>query len=844
MMHMANSLRLVVIVLQALCVLQHVRADCPGWLPGSGVAGVNGTVYATAVWDPDGAEGPKGELLILAGSFTFAGDTAAANIVAWDGEKWHALGAGLTGGTSGPVVYALAEFGGNLVVGGSFAITTPTGNASNIAMWDGTNWKPVGNSLAGQIKALCVHRGELIAAGTFQGTPSTGRLAWLNGSTWEVFAGGIGGGYANALVSDGEKLYVGGKFTTAGTTAVNNIAAWDGERWDNMEFGLLFSSSFQTGVLAMTMTGPDLVVAGWFDFAGGNPVKNAAVWNGVYWEPMGDGIANPVYGLYASAGEVVAVGGSSIQRWNGWVWTALPWNAGANGSVRAVTVFADALHVAGGFITVEPAISTGVARLDGEKWTGLTNGLTRSPTVLAALGNYVYAGFGTADGLFMLAWDGQEWTYPFSSSPSYFSSVTALGVHQGELIAAGRLVTRSGAVPTRLAIARWRMNEWQPIGVLGGVTNGNVLVFATYNGDLIAGGDFSSIDQQSATRVARWDGTAWRAMGGTNGTVRCLGEYQGSLIVGGGFTQAGSVQARNIAAWTTSGFVALGNGLDNTVRAVATFDGSLYAGGAFLRSGTTQMRGLAKWNGELWSAVSSTTIPEVVGLVVNDGLVAIGTNPAPGSRGMARWSGSDWSVFGTGLLGGPLAAIVNWKSEIVVAGPFTGAGGQQSWGLARWSDSGAPVLTDVPESADIGCGESAEFSVRVASGYGEPEYRWERNGVAIDPGANPSAATKTLIVPAVSHADDGSYRCVVGNACGQTSSPDAILVSTCCPADLNHDWAVDDGDFQIFASAYNLLLCGDSQMPAACPADQNRDGLVDDADFQLFIGAYDALECP
>lgn len=65
-----------------------------------------------------------------------------------------------------------------------------------------------------------------------------------------------------------------------------------------------------------------------------------------------------------------------------------------------------------------------------------------------------------------------------------------------------------------------------------------------------------------------------------------------------------------------------------------------------------------------------------------------------------------------------------------------------------------------------------------------------------------------------------------------------------CPADLNADGLVDDTDFVLFASAYNLLLCADPAMPAGCPADLNGDTLVEDSDFVVFANAYNELICP
>ncbi|MBS0191686.1 MAG: hypothetical protein U0573_11535 [Phycisphaerales bacterium] len=64
-----------------------------------------------------------------------------------------------------------------------------------------------------------------------------------------------------------------------------------------------------------------------------------------------------------------------------------------------------------------------------------------------------------------------------------------------------------------------------------------------------------------------------------------------------------------------------------------------------------------------------------------------------------------------------------------------------------------------------------------------------------------------------------------------------------CDADLYIDAVVDDADFSIFLSAYNLQDCSDNSMPRGCPADLNHDGFVDDADFTPFVIAYDKLVC-
>lgn len=75
-----------------------------------------------------------------------------------------------------------------------------------------------------------------------------------------------------------------------------------------------------------------------------------------------------------------------------------------------------------------------------------------------------------------------------------------------------------------------------------------------------------------------------------------------------------------------------------------------------------------------------------------------------------------------------------------------------------------------------------------------------------------------------------------GNIGGDMSDFDFVIAGTPCPSDLNLDGYVDDGDFTLFAAAY------DNFTDAA--GDLNGDGYTDDADFVIFATAYDAFTCP
>ncbi|MGH7245271.1 MAG: hypothetical protein ACREJD_17800 [Phycisphaerales bacterium] len=80
--------------------------------------------------------------------------------------------------------------------------------------------------------------------------------------------------------------------------------------------------------------------------------------------------------------------------------------------------------------------------------------------------------------------------------------------------------------------------------------------------------------------------------------------------------------------------------------------------------------------------------------------------------------------------------------------------------------------------------------------------------------------------------------------CANTVIDWKLTLKAPCVGDLNGDGFVDDSDFTIFVTAYNILGCSLPGMPSGCPADFNNDGVVDDADFVRFVPAYNTLLCP
>ncbi len=88
----------------------------------------------------------------------------------------------------------------------------------------------------------------------------------------------------------------------------------------------------------------------------------------------------------------------------------------------------------------------------------------------------------------------------------------------------------------------------------------------------------------------------------------------------------------------------------------------------------------------------------------------------------------------------------------------------------------APEISVQPDDQTVCTGSDAVFSV-VATGLGTLQYQWRRNGVDL-----PGATSSTLVVPAVTSTDEGSYDVVVQDDCGVVTSTGAQLTTRTVPA--------------------------------------------------------------
>lgn len=146
--------------------------------------------------------------------------------------------------------------------------------------------------------------------------------------------------------------------------------------------------------------------------------------------------------------------------------------------------------------------------------------------------------------------------------------------------------------------------------------------------------------------------------------------------------------------------------------------------------------------------------------------------------------------------------------------------------------AGCPVLTQHP--ADVTVAEHGTATFAIHSNGAEPlHYQWQRDHVAIDPIANPSAATPALILANVGPSDAGDYRCRVENDCGDETSDSARLTVTAatCIGDLNGDNSVNLPDLSILLSNFG---CSD----APCAIDLNGDGVTNLTDLSILLSRF------
>lgn len=247
--------------------------------------------------------------------------------------------------------------------------------------------------------------------------------------------------------------------------------------------------------------------------------------------------------------------------------------------------------------------------------------------------------------------------------------------------------------------------DW--VSMNSGGTGANNCVWTTAvdgGGNLYIGGEFTFVGSTAANRIAKWNGSAWSALGsGVNLDVTALAVSGTDLYATGNFTTAGGVAANYIAKWNGSAWSALGAGLNLSGGSLAVSGTDLYVGGKFSSAGGLSAKGVAKWNGSTWSALGAGlnivgTVTEVYALKMMGTDLYAGGNfttagGAPANR-VAKWNGAAWSPLGSGVggAGDVVTALASIGTDLYASGIFTTAGGIPANNVAKWNGSAWSAL--------------------------------------------------------------------------------------------------------------------------------------------------------
>lgn len=637
--------------------------------------------------------------LLIAVTCLAAGGTAKA---IEPPSGWARFG-GLPEGCNGPV-HAMARLGdGRVVLGGNFTLCGSAA-ANSVAIWD-----PNAPGF------------ETLGKGPTNGVS----------------------GFVHALMVDGDSVWVGGRFRTAGGQTANSIARWNASTnaWQTIAVGSLVGVGESAHVFAFAMDGPDIYVGGRFIRGANLPSRPLARWNRDRneWSLLGTS------GLVAFNDSVSALlihdrvlyvagqfqstnpSGRGIARWHLDEKTWFPIRGGSITSGAWVSELAyhqGAIYVGGLFSGVGGVAATNIARLDlaSDRWTAVgppnVEGISGEVRALAVVDGELIAG-----GLFASSGSGQmasqnlaryrldlgQWVPVVVGATD---RVNALLPGDGRAFVAGDFRAAGGRPVRHVAVFRTAEDAWMTLGQFGGRgLDGEPRAIAVdAEGVYVAGSLWPSIGGPRQG-IVTWNpaNERWQSMGEPVGNLSQIGVAVaisgGKVYLGGRFPSIGHSNSPNVAAWLrpTGPWRSVGGGVwqdqvpYGSVTSLAPHPGGVTIAGFFNVVGGQSAANIAHFGSGGWrpSSVSPAESPTDGQLVLADGgdEVFVGgrfttAGLIPASR-IARWHRESglWSTLGPAPedgVDGPVTAIAVSDPWVYVTGEFTRAGTISVPGVARW----------------------------------------------------------------------------------------------------------------------------------------------------------------
>ncbi|HET9137684.1 MAG TPA: T9SS type A sorting domain-containing protein [Candidatus Kapabacteria bacterium] len=621
-----------------------------------------------------------GDDLYIGGSFEWVGANHAYNIIHYNRstETWSTLGDGFNG-----TVLTLKVIGGKLYAGGKF---TEAGGSSapmqGIAVWDGTSWSQLGGGVDGIVNAITTMDTSVIIGGDFSkaggaNSITAGYVARWNGHKWDDMGAALND-VVRCFMTTGDSLFVGGDFWisdlrrialyrkgqwqglgTALDGSVYTMAMYKGKLWAGGDFFYTFDVDYQKPVFCLaTFDGTD-----WSAFGSGS---NIGLDGGIVNTILVVGDSMYIGGSFATVAGVKAHG---IIKFSNGVFSDV--HGGVDGYVRCLAVYNKQIYVGGTFYGVGNSglfISSPATLIPGDLWgaaegSGVSGNGGYSETsvnAVAVTDKYIFIGgaftkIGSTEMHHIAMWDKQlrKWNSLGGFAENGVDDDVYVIVIQGSKVYVGGDFNQAETTIAR-HIAYWDMNTstWH---AMGSGSQRNIHAITANENGVYASVFFDLEDHDLNNYIGRWDGSKWNRIDGKfKGFINAIAVKDTVLCIGGLIGNLNNMNYANIAIHYPSGWIKLGDGLDNVVAAI-TFGvdvNDVYATGLFGYSGSLALYGIGHWDGVQWYNIG--------GGLNNFGfsLAWDGKNIFTGGRFtkaggkaanyLAKWDMQNWSEVGGG----------------------------------------------------------------------------------------------------------------------------------------------------------------------------------------------------
>ncbi len=328
--------------------------------------------------------------------------------------------------------------------------------------------------------------------------------------------------------------------------------------------------------------------------------------------------------------------------------------------------------------------------------------------VLYAVGNFVSIGGVKCYGV--AKWNGQTWDSLGSGirqSTLYdnIQNIKDIVRYKNEIYICGAFTTCGGKNIT--GIARWNGLEWNNVGgdlqyaSIGNLPSGNKM--EVYQNELYFSGSFTSIGNNSAKAIAKWNGQTWTNLSQNfpiNANIFAIHNivhYKNELHIAGNFNFDGNVPHEQILKKVGNSWVQVGAGLngDAWIFKLRVFQNNLYAGGYFFVQNNNPENSIFYTDGVNSFPMAGGLLPATVTdmfeyeneLYICGQINFAGTLPI---NRIVKWDGTQWLYVNISVnLGttlpygdGTLLTFAKYNGKLIMGGGFTNINGVIAYNIA------------------------------------------------------------------------------------------------------------------------------------------------------------------